>query len=267
MQVIYVDGEKKALDNFCLTVKGMAGVESLKLFQSGDGAVAWAEKNAVDMAFLDMEIQGTSGIALAEKLKQLNRNIHIVFVTAYSQFALDAFSVDAIGYILKPYSREDIQRVVDKAKRIKPLPYRKVTIETIPDFTMWVDEEMVHFGKTKSEELLALIVSRGERGITSGEAIGYLWPERADDSKTQALFRMTFKRMMSKLDEMGISDIIVSNGRYKYINRDKVDCDLYRILEGDREISKKYAGEYMCSYSWAEGRNGQLNNMLLVPEK
>lgn len=264
MQLIYVDDEKAALDNFRLKTEGFLGSgDQLELFQNGEEALEWAKEHKTDVAFLDMEMSGIHGLELAQKLKQMCRNVKIVFVTAYSEYALEAFGVDAVGYILKPYSKYDVLKELNKAKMIRPLPEKRVEIRTIPDFMVQVEGKPVHLGKSKQEELLALLVDRGEKGITSGEAISCLWPERPADSNTQALYRVTLKRMMDVLEEAGAGHIIASKGREKYIVMDEVDCDLYKILDGDKEAAKRYSGEYMRNYSWAEVRNAQLSRMLL----
>lgn len=57
--------------------------------------------------------------------------------------------------------------------------------------------------------------------------------------------------------------ILVSKGNRKILRVDLVDCDLYRILSGDWNTAKKFAGQYLREYAWAEERNGQLYRMLL----
>ena len=261
MHVIYVDDEKPALDNFRLTVADFTEIDSLELFQNGDDAVEWMKKHAADVAFLDMEMPGGNGITLAKRLKAVNENLRVVFVTAYSQFALDAFGVDAIGYILKPYTKQEVHKELRKAAMVRPLPSKRVVIDTMPNFVVSVDGNVLTLGRTKPEELLALLVDHGEAGVTVGEAIACLWPERTNDDNTQSLYRVTFKRLMDALKEAGIDDIIVSEGRKKYIRMDQVECDLYRILSGDADAVKRYTGEYLREYSWAEVRNAQLNSL------
>ena len=107
------------------------------------------------------------------------------------------------------------------------------------------------------------MVDRGDSGITSGEAIACLWPERPNDANTQSLFRMTYKRLVSALEEHGAGNIIASRESRRYLRVDLVDCDLYRILSGDYQAGRKYAGQYLSEYDWAEDRNGQLYRMLL----
>ena len=69
---------------------------------------------------------------------------------------------------------------------------------------------------------------------------------------------MTFKRMMTMVEGFDIGDIIISKGRYKCIDVNKVECDLYELLNGNEEYTRKYTGYYMQKYSWAEERNGEL---------
>lgn len=258
MKAIYVDDEKPALVNFESAVKNIEEIKSVNVFSDGSKAIEYIKDNEVDIAFLDMELSVTHGIQLAKEIKKFNVNIHIVFVTAYTKYAFEAFGVDAVDYILKPYSVSELRQVIAKVKRIKPVPTKKVKICTMPDLCVWVDGNQIHTGRAKVEELFALLVDKYETGITSSEAIAYLWPDRINDNNTQSLFRMTFKRMMNLLEELDIADIIISKGKYKCIDVDKVECDLYELLNGNEEYIDKYSGQYLQRYSWAEERNGQL---------
>ena len=261
MHVIYVDDEIPALDNFRLTVKEFEDIENLQLFHKGEDALHWAETERVDIAFLDMEMQGCHGLQLAKKLKEIDENIRIIFVTAYTGYALEAFGVDAIGYVLKPYNSGDIQKELKKALLVRSRPKERVEIQTIPNFVVFVNGKSLAFGRTKTEELLALLVDRGDAGLTVGEAIACLWSDRSNDENAQALYRVTFKRLMDTLKKWDIDCIIRSEGRKKYIVKELIDCDLYRILEGDKKVIEKYAGRYMSEYSWAEERNAQLHSI------
>ena len=263
MDIICVDNEQAALDQFMLTTVLLPLVEDMQLFLDGESALVWAGSHNVDVAFLDIEMPGMNGLELARRLKEMDPNIRIVFVTAHEQYALDAFRVDAIGYVLKPYSREDIQRELDKAFRIRPRPVHRMVIQTIPNFSVSVDGNALQIRRPKVVELFALLVDRGERGITSGEGIACLWPERPGDSNAQTLFRMTYKRLADALEEAGVGDIIATKGNRRFLRENLVDCDLYKIMAGDAQTAKRYAGEYLCEYSWAEDRNGQLYRMLL----
>ena len=199
MNVICVDDEKPALDNFRLTVKNFSEIDSLNLFQRGKEAVEWVKGNHVDVAFLDMEMKEMHGLELAKRMKKEAPDICIIFITAFDQYALQAFRVDAIGYVLKPYTRQDIRKELEKAMKICPPPGKRIYIQTIPGFAVFIDGERMLWGRAKVEELFAVFVDRGSEGVTAGEAISCLWPERVADDSTRSLYRMTYKRLLDTL--------------------------------------------------------------------
>lgn len=261
MRVIYVDDEKPALDNFRLTITNFPEIRTLDMFQEGEKALEFARNNTVDVAFLDMQMPGIHGIELARKLKQHDSNIRVVFVTAFSEYALDAFGVDATGYLLKPYTAADIRKELGKCI-YHTLPSHRVVIETIPSLNVMVDGSPLFISGAKPKEMLALLVDRGERGFSVGEGIACLWPDRANDANTQSLCRMTYKRLAAVLEGAGVGDIITTQDNRRYLKVKEVECDLYRILAGDKQAARKYNGQYLQEYSWAEERNSQLYWML-----
>lgn len=261
MNVIYVDDEKPAIDNFRLTTAEFPEIRSLHTFQRGEDALAFAQQNPVDAAFLDIEMPGLHGIGLAAALKDCDPDLRVVFVTAYSQYALDAWNADATGYLLKPYTASDIRRALARCT-YRPLPSREVVIRTIPNLSVTVSGRPLHISSTKACEMLALLIDHGERGFTAGEGISYLWPDKKNDPSSQSLLRMTYKRLANALEDAGAGHILASEGNRRYLKTNEVDCDLYRIMAGDRQEMRKYNGEYLREYAWAEERNAQLYWML-----
>lgn len=257
MRVIYVDDEDILLENFRLTAKGLSRIDTLHTFNSGEAALLWARENLVDVAFLDIEMPVMNGIELARCLKKLDENIRIIFVTAFEQYALQAFGVDAVGYLLKPYLSEDIDKQLKKASYIKSIPKKEIQIQTMPDFVIRVNGEQLKLGNTKQEELMAFLVDRGENGVTKRDAISCLWQGYSSDS----IYWTTMSRLKAILEKAEIADIIVSNGQRKCINTDMVECDLYQMLKGEASAIENYKGEYLKRFPWAEERNTQLRRM------
>lgn len=261
MRVIYVDDEKPALDNFKYTAGNFPEIAELTLFQDGNEALNYAKEHTVDVAFCDMEMPGLHGLELAKALKAHDPHIRVIFVTAYSQYALDAWSVDATGYLLKPYTVADIRKELGKCTYQK-LPSHRVVIQTIPTFSLTVDGKPLHISAAKPRELLALLVDHGRSGVSTGEGIACLWPNRPNDASAQSLMRMTYKRLADALEEAGIGNLIESRDNRRFLRTAEVDCDLYRILDGDKQAMQKYGGQYLSEYEWAEERNSQLHWML-----
>lgn len=266
MKIIYVDDEKPAIDNFRLTVANFPEIGELHTFQSGEESLDFVKKHMVDAAFLDMEMPGIHGLDLARALKAQNPNIRIIFVTAFSQYALDAWKVDATGYLLKPYTASDIRKELLKCT-YKPLPSHRVVIETMPTLSVTIDGSPLYFPGAKPREMFAYLVECGEAGFTTGECIACLWPDRAADANTQSLYRMTWKRLVDALESAGVGDIVTTLENRRFLKTEKVDCDLYHILAGDKLAQKKYSGDYLQDYEWAEERNAKLYWMIQEYEK
>ena len=259
MKVIYVDDEELARLNFRIVAEPLGEGDELHLFDDAQSTLEWVRSNDVNVAFLDLELDDDmGGMELARRLQQLRPSVVVVFVTAYSQHALEAFGVGAIGYVLKPYTCEDIRRELAKAARIRPIRSSRVYIQTIPTLQVEVNGTPLELPGGKVGELLALLVDRAGAGVSTGEAIACLWPNRPNDRNTATLMRMTAKRLMDALRKAGIEQIIGIGKRKKWIIRDMVDCDLYRILDGEPHAADCYDGEYLREYSWAEVTNAHL---------
>ncbi len=262
MNIIYVDDEPLQLENFRLTVEGMKGMESLKLFDSSVEACEWAKTHPVDVAFLDIEMPHMNGLELTRRLKELNRDTRVIMVTAYDQHSLEAFRARATAYLLKPYSREDIEKELENALYHYPVTdhpsEKKIQIVTMPDLLVTVNGRTVFNGHSKQEELFALLVDRGARGVTKGEALACL-----GDGKQQSdsAYWSWMSRLRTILEDAGVADLIGTKGYVKYLHTEKVDCDLYRMLDGDRKVTEKYTGKYLERYTWAENRIPELNEI------
>lgn len=88
-------------------------LQIVAIADSGPTAAVAIAEHAPDIAFLDIRMPGATGLQVAEKLA---RNTTVVFVTAYDQYALDAFERDAVDYLLKPVTDERLSRTIEKLK-------------------------------------------------------------------------------------------------------------------------------------------------------
>ena len=259
MRVIYVDDEKLQRENFRLSAEGISWIDNLRIFGSSLEAYEWAKENPIDVALLDVEMPHMNGIELAKKLKETDPTIRIVFVTAYEQYALEALEVRAVGYLLKPYTKADIEKELKNAYyTTQKIPEEEIRIKTMPDLLLTVNGETVPLGHTKQEELFALLVDRGEAGITKGDALACLWEGKkpSDSTYWTCLFRLK-----NILEEFGIADLIKTRGNTKYLDTQKVKCDLYDMLEGKYQVIDQYTGTYLRRYAWAEERIPLLNKI------
>ena len=121
MQVISVDDERLALEDLRDICLSLPQVTDFQAFSNPADALEHAATHKIDLAFLDIEMPVMSGLELAERLLRIDKTIKIIFVTGFKEYAFDAFGVNAIGYVLKPFSEEMIRREIEKASALHPL--------------------------------------------------------------------------------------------------------------------------------------------------
>ena len=262
MQVISVDDERFALEDMrdiCLSLPQVTGFEA---FSNPADALEYVAKQKVDLAFLDIEMPVMSGLELATRLLRLAPELKIVFVTGFKEYAFDAFGVNAIGYVLKPFSEDMIRREIEKASaQLSQSPAQGVRIKTFGYFDVFVQNKPVYFSGSKAKELLALLVDRRGGSVSTENAISMLWPDRDYDDTVQSLFRKVLKSLRVSLADAGISDILIDVRNQRSVDTDKFSCDLYALLQKDRAAMESYSGEYMQGYVWAEVTKNHLDTI------
>ena len=85
-------------------------------FTKAADAIEYAKANRVALAFLDIDLGGASGLDLCRKLIEINPRTNVIYLTAYPNYALDAWDTGACGYAMKPFSAEQLR---DKLSRLK----------------------------------------------------------------------------------------------------------------------------------------------------
>ncbi len=262
MRILVVDDEFLALEDFEDTCRELGITDEIVKFNNPLDALSFVAKNKADIAFLDIEMPVIKGLELAKRIKEISQNTRIIFTTGYSEYALDAFSVDAVDYVMKPYRSEDIKRAYDKALLIKDIETQKrVFIKTFGYFDVFVDGKSVNFTSAKSKELLALLVDRNGGIVNTEQAISVLWEGRKYDETVQSLFRKVLKTLRATLDDAGILDILIDNRNQRAIDKSKFSCDYYDFLENGKTESSKYFGKYMEQYPWAEQTKEQISKI------
>lgn len=116
LKALIVDDEILICDELRCVLEDIQDIEVMGIVHNARDAEKAIAAKLVDVTFLDIHMPGMSGIELAKKLLATESPPLIVFVTAYSDFAIDAFAVDAVDYILKPFDEKDIARVVKKVR-------------------------------------------------------------------------------------------------------------------------------------------------------
>ncbi len=122
MKAIIIDDEPKAIELIKGYIEHFSFIEIVATFRNGLKAIAFLEANRVDLIILDINMPHLSGIAL---VKLLTKKPLVIFTTAYAEFAIESYEIEAIDYLLKPISIERFTKAMSKLLRTLPATQKK----------------------------------------------------------------------------------------------------------------------------------------------
>lgn len=278
--VIYVlDDEPIALRGTIKTIKEVVPDSEITGFGRAKQALAHAESADIkpDVVFSDIEMPGINGLDFAVRLKTLCPESKIIFVTAYSQYALDAFRLHVHGYILKPITAERVREELDHALKDSMTGYatlnseksekpaegvkakeEKLRAQCFGYFEVFWKGEPLMFGRRQTKELLAYLIDRKGASCTAEQIAAALWEDEDNMKNLKARIRILISDLRQTLSQIGKEDLIIRRSGQIAIRREGIDCDYYRMLDGDMDAVNSFHGEYMIQYSWAEMTAGLL---------
>jgi two-component system LytT family response regulator/two-component system response regulator LytT len=118
INTIIVDDEKPAREELAFLLKGFPEIHLQAQGKNGLEAVALIKEHNPDLVFLDVQMPGLDGFGVLQKLVERKLKVpHVVFATAFDHYAVQAFDVNAVDYVLKPFDKARLQKAIQKVKR------------------------------------------------------------------------------------------------------------------------------------------------------
>lgn len=118
ISTIIVDDEKLAQDELTYLLKDFPDVEILATADNGIEAVKLIETLEPDLVFLDVQMPGLDGLGVVRRLREREIPLpHFIFATAFDQYAVEAFRLEAMDYVLKPVERDRLNESLERARR------------------------------------------------------------------------------------------------------------------------------------------------------
>lgn len=248
MKVLLVDDEELQLIRLKSAVE-KALPEGTEIFCYSNPVTALEENTEakIDVAFLDIEMPKINGIQLAKKLKAINPSVNIVFVTAYNEYAVDAYRIHASGYITKPVNENKLREEMEVLRKPIEIKHEKrLYVKCFGNFEVFAGGIPLKFQRSKSKELFAYLIDREGAAINVNELNAILWEE---DHKSY--LRVLITDIQSTLKSVGAGEVFVKRFNECFIDTSKVDCDAYEYRHNNPDAIRLYRGEYMVQYPWA----------------
>lgn len=275
MRVAAVDDERHVLERFQRMVSDITELNLCGLFETGEQLLAYLRENPLDAVFLDIEMPGVNGLQLSEQIQNLNETIEIIFVTAFNQYAVEAFEVQAMDYIMKPLTEERLGKTIRRLLKTKRTATcsGKPFVQCFGDFEVFLNGEAMTWKNSKAKEILAFLVHKKGVPVSWEKIADAVWPDY-DGERAQTNFHATTYLLRKRLAEAGIAQILESGrGNYRVVT-DQVTCDLYQfdeLVKGNltskkedfRLLEQLEQRGYMeaSGYAWAYPKAAELDEM------
>jgi two-component system response regulator LytT len=168
LTALIIDDEPLARQELQYLLERAGGIEVLGVGTNGIEAVDLISLHKPDVVFLDVQMPGLDGFAVLKKL--LDRKVHmpqVVFATAFNQYAVRAFEVNAVDYLLKPFDRKRVMQTIEKALARRSAPAESASDAKL-DALLRLVEEQTHAPKSQSGKVIVraqsrlLLVDQGE---------------------------------------------------------------------------------------------------------
>ena len=242
------------LDALASALEVSPDTSAVHKFSDCEAALDFVRSNRLDVAFLDINMRGMGGLALAESIIAARPDCKIVFCTGYEEYAIPAFKLHASGYLLKPISAQDVQTEIDNIKGLRQKE-KSLTVKCFGNFEVFAGPEKLMFKRLKTKELFAFLVDRNGAGLTAKQICAVLFPEDTDDTKNSAYLRQLVMDLKNTLRAVGAEHVLCHETPCYRIDTGLLQCDYFSYLETGKP---EFHGEYMTQYSWAEATCAQL---------
>ena len=263
MIAIAVDDEVLRLGALVAAIKASPDITEIAKFSGCEEALEFVTSNPVDIAFLDINMRGMGGLALAEKILSVCPDCKIVFCTGYEEYAIPAFKLHASGYLLKPVTPEAVRTELENLRH--PIEWndeKRIKIITFGNFDVFVDGTPLKFERKLAKEILAYLVDKRGTSATYTELAAMLWEDEEYDRTKQKNLQVYIASLVKSLHAVEVKDLILKNRQGILVNTKIVDCDYYIFLDGDTRAINSFTGQYMSAYYWAEFTVGYLENQM-----
>ena len=282
MKAILIDDEQLALNYLEHQLVHVADVEIIGKFTDPIVGRRAIEKNEIDIVFLDIHIPKLNGIELAEQLLEMKHQLQIVFVTAYERYAIKAFELNALDYVLKPVGKQRLQTTMkriesrleehaalslQKSEKLQMSLFQQVTIvdggQEIP----------LRWRTAKVQQLFLYLVQHRGTAVNKTAIIELLWPELEPEKAYHQLYTAIYHIRKTLAPFEKYSRIAnTSEGYLLKLEQIILDVDQFeQFFRSDVVLSAETIGEYeqaiaLCkgdflqehNYVWAESERQRL---------
>ncbi len=282
MKAILVDDEGLALKDLERQLEKIGGIEIAGKFRNAADALQRIEELNPDVAFLDIDMPEISGLEAAERIHKISEEIDIVFVTAYHEYAIKAFELAALDYVLKPINADRLAHTLSRLKqRASSRPreneppvatvscFRRLNIE-------YGKSEPFSWRTVRAQELFAYMVYKRNQPVRKDILLDLLWPD-TEYKKAFTQLYTTVYQIRKSIEAAGLTIKLTNSGSDYYLDLGNNRYDVQEWENGRLSLPEltpetaaehlawleSYEGDYLSEtdYVWAENERKRLRDI------
>ncbi|WP_128104149.1 MULTISPECIES: response regulator [Paenibacillus] len=296
MKVILVDDEQLALIGLKkLLEKEVSDIEIVATYMNPTDAMAGITLHHPDVVFLDVHMPELDGMALGRQIQEATPDIEIIFVTSHDQYAVHAFELQALDYVMKPISikrlKQTVIRVQDKLsmkQKGSPEDTKVPFIYCFNQIRFKLPNQEIQIAKwrtSKAQELFAYLLHHRNQMVHRSVLLEMLWPELEEDKTVHQLYTAMY-HVRQTLKSYGMDMITIQSGSleagYKLeLGGAQLDSEQWEreirtwkgvdlgTVDAYEKVLHMYTGTYLGNYEymWAEPERESLRYLWLYHMK
>lgn len=245
LRAIIVDDEELSVKRLSrILSKSSDEIDICRTFLNPLDAYEFVKTNPIDIAFLDISMPEIDGMKLSRCLSEHDDSIEIIFITGYDEYAIRAFEMSAMDYLLKPVTTERISITLDKIRK----KYKKTANEPILEVRLFngfkiyrqgQEKEQLKMRSPKTEELFAFLIYKGT--VNREEIIDILWKD-LEPEKAWKNLNSTLYYVRKAINEFDTGNVIQAGRNEIRIEDSAIYCDLYQFERLLKQIRKSPGG-------------------------
>jgi len=265
MKAILIDDEQLALTYQEYQLMLIGSIEIVGKYTDPLEGRRAVEEQDIDIVFLDINIPELSGIELAELLLERKPGVSVVFVTTYEEYAIKAFELNALDYVLKPVHMERLKKTVQRIQQYKALNVgqtvsnsRKWNMKLFGPFLLSDDQGMqisLRFRTTKAQELFFYLIYHRGKVVSKLILMDLLWPNFEFSKASSQLYTAVYhirKTLEPLQDHIQLKN--TAEGYMIQLEDIILDVDEFeRLVELESSFTKETAEEYERKLTMLQG--------------
>lgn len=264
MRAIIVDDEQPSLDLLKLLLERDGRTRLYGAYRRPGEALAALEETRPDVAFLDVDMPQMNGLELARRIHEQQEAVEIVFVTAYAQYAIDAFRRNALDYLLKPLTLDAVSETISRLFKRRQ-PAGPLTAPAHPEVMkavlfggfdiLDVAGQPIKWRTLKTKEMMAYFLVKEGQPVSKWELMADLWPDLNEEQSRTYLHTTLYNLKKALKDAGGNGQIHYLSGQYHAGFGDMANpLRVYREFERSfPALTKETEGAYQAMAALYQG--------------